>query len=572
MGDQARAPRVAPPQDTQGLARGGPTANGIANGTAEQHRSLRGQGRRGNAAMTQDAGLACGVDTIDPMELLREDDSWRGRGNLISDPPVRDEANPPNKGIVEDQRVYEQRYDAAAATMQAQEARADAMLDGDGNVTDNRYWFTRVYQFVTRGELEEARGATFHYPSYVMQSVRYFDQIYADNLAAADNGGTVEDHWARAFEVAADEHDTTLVSGLATVAEAGMLSVSTLLGGSAGGAWLASATEEVARSTESLVASMQAHIRYDLPRAEAWVFRSHYAGMEDARMANFQPDFMSMSGIFDRAAADMNDEIAERTNLPVDWMPRMLQDWAMDHLLEANMGSERADTWQRAEALAESGLEGNDPYLDTGAALSGNTTTTSQPAGAGLQHLPEATLRPSMDDPATVLDDNAVRADVAAHGAAARTSGERIRMIRGLLAGATFDDDETTLLEILRGAVVAGDAVTVIDGANAWDLAHATDGDEYEQLRSFFQQRYYGSTSRSMAVTLIRRCVDGETAEWEEEMVADLLVARHAVDGREILTELGRVYEGGGFAEGRSKVQWQLDGSDQDRVDALYEE
>ncbi|MDP2313197.1 MAG: DUF5995 family protein [Pseudomonadota bacterium] len=569
MGDRSHAPQVTPRQDTPT-----PSTNGGVNGTAVQDRNLRGQGRRGNAAVAQDAGLTGRPDDIDPMALLGEDETWRGRGNLIGNPPVRDEENPPNKGIVEDQAVYNQRYAAAAATMQTQQARADAMLDGDGNVTDNRYWFTRVYQFVTRGELEEARGATFYYPSYVMQSVRYFDQIYADNLVAADNGGTVEDHWARAFDVAADEHETTLVSGLSSLVQGGMLGGGFLAGGLlglGGGSWLASATEDVTQATESLVASMQAHIRYDLPRAEAWVFRSYYSGMEDAKMANFQPDFMSMSGIFDRAATDMNDEIADRTNLPVDWMPRMLQDWAMDYMLEANMSTERADTWERAESLAENGLEGNDPYMDTGTSLSGDVTSTQQPAGTGLQHLPEANLRPTMADPAEVLDDNAVREDVARNGTAKKTTGERIRMIRGLLAGATFDDDENTLLEILRGAVVAGDVVTVIDGANAWDMAYATDGDEFDELRSFFQQRYYGRTSRSMAVTLIRRCMDGETAEWEEEMVADLLVARHGVDGAEILTEIGRVYDEGGYAEGLNKVQWQLDGEDQDRVDDLYD-
>ena len=28
------------------------------------------------------------------------------------------------------------------------------------------------------------------------------------------------------------------------------------------------------------------------------------------------------------------------------------------------------------------------------------------------------------------------------------------------------------------------------------------------------------------ALRLVRRCMDGETAEWEEEMVADIVVAR----------------------------------------------
>lgn len=268
----------------------------------------------------------------------------------------------------------------------------------------------------------------------------------------------------------------------------------------------------------------------------------------------------------------MNTEIADRVGLPSDLMPRMMQDWAMTHMLDADMTSERADTKQRAEDLAANGLSGTDPYADNCTELTGNVTTTAQPAGTGLANLPDQNLRPTMDSSAEVLDDNAVRDDVAANGTARKTTGERIRMIRGLLSGATFDDDENTIVEILRGSLVAGDVVTVIDGANAWDMAYATDGDEYDTLRAFFQRNYYPRTSRSVAVTLIRRCMDGETAEWEEEMVADILVSRHSGDGREILTEIGRHYDSGGFAEGLNKVQWQLDGGDQDRVDDLYED
>lgn len=564
---QTQGPLPAPPQQSNSNA-----GLGVSNASPDQQRGQGRQSRLGNAALTDRCGLGGGGDDVDPAELM--DDTWRGRGNLIGNPPVRDPVEPPNKGIVEDEAVYNQRLAAAEATKGEQEARADGMVNAEGKVTDNRYWFSRVYQYVTEGELEEARGSTYYYPSYVLQSARYFDKIYADNCAAADAGGTVEAHWKEAFSVAKDEHETTLVGGLGKLAEAGEVTAGTVLGGLPGligGGLLASATENLIEATESLVASMQAHIRFDLPRAEAWVFSSYYQGMEDAKMANFKPDFMSMTGIFDRAAARMNVEIAEKVGLPSDLMPRMLQDWAMTYMLDADMATERADTWERAEDLVNNGLAGTDPYQDTGSKLTGNTTTTTQPEGSGLANLPNAELKPSMKKSADVMDDDAVRDDVGKNGALKKTSGDRIRMLRGLMRGATLDDDEATILTVLDDSRTIGDVLTVVDGANAWDLMYATDGAESKALRRFLIANYYGATSGSVALTLIRRCMDGETAEWEEEMVADLLVTRYGVDGEDLLAKIGKAYGGTGRADGLNKVQWQLDGADQDRVDALYD-
>ena len=515
------------------------------------------------------------------------DDTWRGRGNLIGNPPVRSE-EPPNKGIVEDAAVYNQRRAAAQATRAAQQARAETFRDPTtGKVSDNKFWFTKVYQFVTEGELEEAASSTFWYPSYVMQCVRYFDQIYADNLAAANRGGTVEEHWRRAFEVTSNTHANTWRTTLmrAGVGAGGVLAtggggilgglfggVPGAIAGVLGGGALTQMMWDVMRATESLVASMQAHIRFDLPRAEAWVFNSYYASMQDARISNFQPDFMSMTPVFDRAAQRMNSVIASEIGLPVDLMPRMMQDFAMTHLLDANMENERADTWARTEGLVTEGLAGTDPYRDPGggAALTGDTTTTAQPAGSGLANLSDPNLRPTMDSSAEQFDDDSVRERVG-RGDFGRNLSDRSRMLRGLMAGSCGDDDENAILAILRHAVGLGEAATLIDAANAWDLGYAVDGSEFDQLRTIFRASYYRQTSQSMATTLICRCMDGHTAEWEEEMVADILVDRAGSDGRAIVTDIGRRYEGGGFDEGVDKIQWQLDGVDQDRFDAVYD-
>lgn len=515
----------------------------------------------------QDAGGGGNQAMLDQMGAATQ--TWEESGNLIGSPPVRSRTSPPNIGIVEDQAVYGQRRAAAQATLASQQARADSMLDADGNVLDHRFWFAQVYKFVTEGELQEAAAGTFYYPSYVMQSVRYFDQIYADNIAAANAGGTVEDHWRQAFQVAADSQDITPeeVGGWAAGIGVGGIAAGPV--GMIAGAIAGDAMAEMYIAISNLVVSMKAHIRYDLPRAEAWVFNSYYAGMENAELANFQADFQSMGGIFDRAGARMNPIIAEKTGVPVTLMPRMLQDLSMDLWFDADMASERADTWQRAEGLVANGSAGTGPYTEgPGGALQGNTT-----AGDNMGALDTlgGDLRPSMDASAAGYDDDQARDVVATDGAtglAARTTSDRMRMLRGLLSGATFDDDEASILDILRASRTRGDVVTVIDGASAWDIAYATDGDEFAALRALLRECYYGATSFSTAITLIQRCLDGETAEWEEQMVADLVCDR--ADGRALVTEIGVRYARGGFTEGLNKLEWQLDGDDQDRVEAKF--
>lgn len=507
-----------------------------------------------------------------PIMRSEPEPTWRDSGNLVGSPPVRDPVRPPNIGIVEDEATYNARRATAEALLARQRARADAMLNADGDVVDERYWFAKVYSFVTEGELEEAAAGTFYYPSYVMQSVRYFEQIYADNVAAADEGRPVEAHWAEAFRIAADNQGATgaeVGGALAGLVGGGLATFGSPVG-AVGGAVLGAAAARVHDIAQSLVASMLAHIRFDLPRAEAWVFNSSYSHMPGARIEDFQADFSAMGGIFDRAAQRMNAVIAAQVNLPVDLVPRMLQDAGMAHWFEASMASERADTWQRAELLQSGGLVGPDPYSDAGGALSGDVTAADH--ASGLAALPPA-LRPLMDDPADAGSDSATRAQVASSSAAdlaAAPASQRARMLRRLSQGATLDDDELTMLSILEASQSAGDVVTVLNMADVWDLAYATDGDEYETLRAFLRKHYFGQAAQSTAVTLLRRCLDGETAEWEEQMVVDILEAR--ADGYTIITQLGAIYEGGGFNEGLNKLEWQLDGDDQDRLEALYGE
>jgi hypothetical protein len=510
---------------------------------------------------------------IEQLGMCDADTSWEASGNLIGTPPVRDRCDPPNTGIVEDAGVFAARRSAAQATLATQQTRAAGFLDGDGNVIDHRYWFAKVYSFVTEEEIRQADSRTFYYPSYVMQSVRYFDQLYADNCDAWDNGGRVEEHWRQAFEQAADSAGMTPEDVLGAVGGgAGGLTVGALaevpaVGGLVAGLLIGDAIADMYTAVSNMVVSMQAHIRYDLPRAEAWVFSSDYAAMENAQLGNFQPDFMSMTAVFDRAAERMNPVIAEKTGVPTDMMPRTLQDLGMDWWFDADMGTERADTWQRAEGLVANGAGETNPYTDTGTTLSGDATQGDNMSA--LQDL-SPDLRPTMEHSAEGFDDDEVRDLAEEQDLSARGTSDRVRMLRALISGATLDDDEATILTILDASRAAGDLVTVIDGAGAWELADSTHGGEWNAMTEMFRSYYYTRTSRATALTLILRCLDGSTSEWEEAMVADLLCLRS--DGRALVADIGAHYGGGGFTEGLNKLEWQLTGAEEDRIAATFGE
>ncbi len=491
---------------------------------------------------------------------------WHETENLRGNPPVRDRVNPPNKDIVEDEAVYTQRRTAAESSLARQRERASLLLDEKGNVTDYRYWFAKVYSYVTDNELKFAASNAFYYPSYVMSSVLYFDQIYQDNFNAFNEQGKVEDHWKKAFEEGIKQKELT---------ESYYQMMIDNQNPDGGGMAIAAMTQSVLGAANSLVAAMKAHIRFDLPRAEAWVFNSYYSQYPNAKLNNFQPDFMSMSGVFDNAAEEMNRDMAKRLGLPINWVPQLMQDTTMRQFFDADMATERADTWQRAEELVDSGQAGADPYKFEDGKLAGNATKSDNLSG--LNNLPTEGLRPNMDNSLVSKSDSELQTEISNMSdsdIAALPAMQKVQIIRRLLNGYTGSADENTIIRIFEASKATGNLITVIDGADAWDLMYATDGKQAKQLRQFLRINYYGKTAIHTALRLIRKCLDGETAEWEEEMVADILGVR--ADGRAIVETLGEFYEGPAkgsdakFKNGLYKLEWQLDGAEEEIIHSLF--
>ena len=209
-------------------------------------------------------------------------------------------------------------------------------------------------------------------------------------------------------------------------------------------------------------------------------------------------DFMSMSGVFDRAGEAMLPDMAEKLGVPVDLVPRMVQDTSMNYLFGADMATERADTWRRALALGAEHPGDVGPYgRDAAGHITGDTTQSDQMSAIG--GLSDPSLRPSMTEPMNSGDDDSAHADLAGHDRRARSRAlpavRRVQYLRALQSGATIGDDETLVLRIL--APRRADLVPVVDGADAWDLMYALDdGQRGEPAPDPHGRSYYDATAR----------------------------------------------------------------------------
>lgn len=492
-----------------------------------------------------------------------------GPGAYIPHRYCRNDGPPPNASVVEDQATCEALLIEATAALARQRRRADAMVGGpNGPVHDFRYFFARVYSYVTENEIRFVRERAYYYPSYVLRSVLYFEKIYEDNFRAwdrqkgGDRSARPEDHWRIAFQRADDAQRNVAMARIQALASAG----NPVTAATAGIAFMATSVMESARA---LTEGMKAHIRWDLPRAEAWVFNQHYASMPGVGIRDFMTDFMSMSGVFDDAGRVMQDDMARKLGIPVNLMPALVQDTTMRHMFDADMATERADTWRRAEVIQ--GSAGTGPYSPSaGGGTTGDVTTSNN--RREIDSLTPASLRPNMDDSAARrgstslfgrLTDDEIRARVSSLGRSGLRSTpavERVQMVRGLLSGATFDEDEDAILTIMNASVDAGDFLLIVEACDAWDMLYALDGSQYTDLRQLLiRQGYYAGIARLPAVRLIRKCLEGETANWEEDMVTDIL--EHRGDAGEVVRLIGRAYPTGPdeLLSGLNKLEWQLD-------------
>jgi hypothetical protein len=149
-------------------------------------------------------------------------------------------------------------------------------------------------------------------------------------------------------------------------------------------------------------------------------------------------------------------------------------------------------------------------------------------------------------------------------------TNEKSAMVSRLIEGSCTNDDEDVVLKLLRASIRSGDLIQVVDATGAYSMAYSTDGDQWQAMKKIFRSHYYPRCSASKVFDMVKTCLDGETAEWEEEMVSDVLWYRRSGDGRDIIARIGKHYSGGGFKDGLNKLEWQLDGADQDWIEKAY--
>ena len=299
------------------------------------------------------------------------------------------------------------RYGALMASVDAaavsQLAYADGLSGGTVPPKNYRYWFAKVYHYVTKHEKIAITTGVYQYPLMKMQEVIWFQNAYKANCDAWDAGNKakVEAHWRQAFTNAESkassdvsrvstslEHTGGAVGGAVGGAAVGALfggPLGALIGAGVGGVGgyfgakvvgdaLTNGSREV---LGALLPSMQAHIRFDLPRAIAGCFTTYYAGIPTLSIADFQADFNAMGPVFDAAQADLNPEIQAACGItdPGTWAIAQSQFPKFFDIVK-----ERQTTWTKAEAIADAKAKGLN-NADTEKKMKATTGVTSPISG-----------------------------------------------------------------------------------------------------------------------------------------------------------------------------------------------
>lgn len=497
-------------------------------------------------------GIGYGIQKDTADETISE---WRKSGNLIGNVPVRDEKNVPDKNVVEDFATYSKLLEEVKALQIQQKDRAEKMLVG-GKVANFNFWFSKVYSLVTKHEIEYVESGAYYYPSYVLRCIKYFEKLYNDNLNALNSGGKVEEHWKSAFDKSKDS------KAIYDAAEQDQINPTIGEPGEAGARAGQIMSDEMLKATSvvaALVQSMLAHIRFDLPRAEAWVFNTYYKS-HTPDIDTFMKDFMTMGGVFDNAGRDMQAVIAEKGSGLAGITPKSAQDMSMRYLYNADMTKERADTWKRAEELSrlpQSDQVAN-PYASGNGDVGKDTTSYTD-------WLNKISTVPSMKDTANLPVKNSDSIlNLSEQDIATLPLVERIRMIAQMLNGVTTNGPEDAILKILTATQKnkPGETVTLIDGVDPYELLHDIDFSEFVTLRFFLKSNYYANAPFVSIVRLqntIISVIKTFSESWEGDVMLDLLEVRP--DKKNVVAAAGKFQPG--TNTGTDKQFW-------DGFDLLY--
>jgi hypothetical protein len=231
----------------------------------------------------------------------------------------------------------------ACQTIKVQQDDYAALFKVDETVMDMKYWFAKIYGYVTEFEIEQITRGVYDYPLMKMQELVAFGAIYKHNIDnwLEGNEERVDGNWRVAFEAA---RTSTSKSGLGWLQK-----IATL--------WVTSTKSQDIMN--ALLPSMEAHIRFDLPRAIASAYETYYDGVPGLSLPLFRDDFEKMSIVFDRAndALTAQIEAYSRKDLRPDpgswhWLKKVGLPFVFDIPLA------RDQAWDKAAVILSGRREG----------------------------------------------------------------------------------------------------------------------------------------------------------------------------------------------------------------------
>jgi len=211
---------------------------------------------------------------------------------------------------------------------------------------DMKYWFARVYQFVTTREMEAIARGAYQYPLMKMYEVTTFDRTYQGNMAnwRAKATAIVEQNWQAALAAAEAENIATTAT-VPIVGIPGGLPPITI-----------KVKPMAMRIMDALLPSMQAHIRFDLPRALADAYEKHYAGIPGLALGDFYPDFAAMNAIFDQAQADLIPEVKAACSVLDPGAYQRIQEFGFPFIFDIQ--KERQRVWEKSNTIVDAHNKG----------------------------------------------------------------------------------------------------------------------------------------------------------------------------------------------------------------------
>lgn len=144
---------------------------------------------------------------------------------------------------------------------------------------DPKYWFTRVYEYVTEYQLQACREGRITHQGWLLRLIPRFHDYYYDNLMRwmGEVSGFVESQWRIAFQAMEEgKYDDG----------------------------------DAKAFVYGLMKGVEAHIEEDLPRALAEVYFQHYS--HQFSYARFRSDYILMANIFYKSANRLQQELPEK--------------------------------------------------------------------------------------------------------------------------------------------------------------------------------------------------------------------------------------------------------------------